>query len=100
MQPTDESHVGVMPGVIASGRWQPVLTVAAAIAVVNCVVTGAIAAITVDLVLGPPLAVTIPVAIVATVVAVTGHYMFQRRAWKRADAMVSGPTAGTPPTPE
>lgn len=100
IQSTDERIGGVMPAAISSGRWQLVLTVGAAIAVVNCVVFGAIVGIALDVVLGPPLAVTVLAGVVAGVAAVVGHYTYQQRAWNRTDAMLTGPTSLATPAPE
>ncbi len=89
IQSTDERIGGVMPEAVANGRWQLVLTVGAAIAVVNCVLLGAIFGIVVDLVLGPPLAITVLVGVAAAVGAAAGHYRYQQHAWSRTDAMLS-----------
>ena len=100
IQPTRERTSGVAPEAFARGRWQPLLTVGGAIAVVNCVLVGAIVGIAADLVLGPPFAATVLTGTVVAVATVAGHYIYQQHTWERASAILSAPTAMVPPTPE
>jgi hypothetical protein len=88
---THDDAAGLMAdmGAFSSKKWhyfQPYLTTAGMVAVINSVIAGAFAGMAIGALFGPPLAVSAVVGVVAFLVSVFFHQRYQWAQWMALDA--------------
>ncbi len=83
-QPTTDDGINAV--VIRSRmgrRWQPFLTIASVVGVMNSVVIGAITGLAVNVLTRPPIAVPLTLGVIVTLGMVAVHAWYQSREWKQ-----------------